>query len=128
MILVALAVFVATGLVSSFLHYRSVQNVSKTAQWVSHTNQVRAEVYALESALKDTQRGVRGLIISHEPQSLRPYADGMKSAPEHFERLASLTSDNPRQVGRLTRMRPMLVDFLDLLRREVTQMQAGNTS
>lgn len=114
------------ALANLVLHYRSVQSIARTGQWVGHTNQVRAEIYALGSGLKDAQRGVSSFIASRQPESLQPYHAALGSAGEHFDRLVSLTSDNPRQQGRLKQVKAELTHLLDPPQREVSSAEGSH--
>jgi signal transduction histidine kinase len=123
--LLGFAVLAIAVLGNIFLFHRAFQNIAATEQWVSHTNAVRAEIYAVESGMKDAQRGARGFIISHQEQALTPYNNGLRSTQEHFDLLSSLTSDNPRQQIRVEHLKPDLDRLFDLLQREVALVKAG---
>ena len=114
-------------LISVFLGYYALHQLTDTARWVSHTNQVRVEIYALESAVKDGQRGVRGYIITQRKEQLDWYLRGRRDIGADFDKLQALTADNERQQKRLAQLRPVIDNLLGLLAREVDAIESGET-
>ena len=81
------------------------------------------EVLALTLA---AQGSVRGYLLTGDQSFLGAYDAGVDSLPAALERLAEMTSDNPRQVAVLANLRAEIDDLLAFYRRIVAG-RPGNT-
>ncbi|NOQ79175.1 MAG: diguanylate cyclase [Gammaproteobacteria bacterium] len=70
-------------------------------KWVNHTHQVIIETELFLSALKDTETGQRGYLLTNDTSYLEPYYSGVINAKNQFEKLKTLTIDNSIQQNRL---------------------------
>lgn len=93
----ALAILVAIGTVS----YRSIVNLTETAEWVTHTHKVIENLEGMLSSLKDAETGQRGFIITGEEKYLEPYHGAQPAVEALMKQLRELTQDNPNQQRRL---------------------------
>ena len=66
-------------------------------KWVNHTHVVLHETEKLLGAMKDTETGQRGYLLTSSASYLEPYYNGAVKAEEGFNKLLKLTSDNPAQ-------------------------------
>lgn len=76
------------------------QRLIKDFEWVSHTNAVIGRLDELEAGLRDAESAQRGYLLTGDTDYLADYRNARDLLPRSYERLASLTADNPRQSTR----------------------------
>ena len=81
--------------------YTSINKLSSTAQWVSHTHEVLEHIAGVLSMLKDAETGQRGYVITGDEAFLEPYRTGSGDVLNVVKELRKLTADNPAQQKRL---------------------------
>jgi methyl-accepting chemotaxis protein len=81
--------------------YTSINKLSSTAQWVTHTHEVLEHIASVLSLLKDAETGQRGYVITGEEPFLEPYRTGSGDVLNVIKELRKLTADNPAQQKRL---------------------------
>ena len=94
------------------------ENAAET--WVYHTGAVRYHIRGLLTAVLDAETGVRGFIISRDPQFLDLYDNSLKTFPRNLRELTNLVADNPSQTARLTEIRALAEERLDLLSKVIS--------
>jgi PAS domain S-box-containing protein len=107
-IAVALLLLLAVAAVALWTQ-RHAANVSDLRR---HTLDVRLELAAFGTDLKDLSRAVRGFVISGQDDWLAPYRSAQLRLPERLRRLQVLAGDNAAQQQRLQRLGPLLQDYL----------------
>jgi methyl-accepting chemotaxis protein len=95
-------------LVVAVVGYRSTDTLIENERWVDHTHEVRRNLVALFSGVRDAETGQRGFLLTGQDEFLEPYSSSLKDIDAKFERVRSLTSDNERQQRRLGTLRPLL--------------------
>lgn len=75
--------------------YRSTASLIENARLVAHTHEVRRELSAAVSSLKDAETGQRGFIITGNPEFLAPYNDALPTIARQLTHLRELTRDTP---------------------------------
>jgi PAS domain S-box-containing protein len=89
---------------------RNVPELRRSQDLVAHSMEVRATANELERAAQDAERGLRGFLITGNPDYLEPYRTGVKTIPNALAKLKQLTLDNPEQQSRW----PLLEKQLDI--------------
>jgi two-component system, cell cycle sensor histidine kinase and response regulator CckA len=77
--------------------YLSVNEISSSAGWVTHTNQVLLTLENLGADLSAAESGERGYLLTSKPEYLEPYYSVRDAIPRRLAELHRLTADNPRQ-------------------------------
>ena len=77
-----------------------------------HTLDMRLEIAAFGTDLKDLSRAVRGFVISGQDDWLDPYRSAQLRLPERLRRLQALSAGNAAQQQRLQRLTPLLQEYL----------------
>ncbi len=77
--------------------YLSVNEISSSAGWVTHTNQVLLSLENLGADLSAAESGERGYLLTAKPEYLEPYYAVRDVIPRRLAELRRLTVDNPRQ-------------------------------
>ncbi|MBF0187446.1 MAG: EAL domain-containing protein [Magnetococcales bacterium] len=95
-------------------------------QWVTHTHEVKITLGTILSTLQDTETGQRGYLLTGEDHYLEPYNWGLGKLPVIFNRLKSLTLDNPTQQNTLKEISPLIDAKLSELDETIQLRKAGN--
>jgi signal transduction histidine kinase len=96
-LVLALVLLVINALVS----YRNIRRVIENERWVSHTQEVLAELEETLSTLKDAETGQRGYLLTGDENYLQPYKRAIAQIPTSIGLLTKLTADNPNQEQRI---------------------------
>jgi methyl-accepting chemotaxis protein len=95
--------------------HQSTVRLLENDRWVEHTHEVRRELANLLSTLKDAESGQRGFVITGDEAFLEPYVAAQGSSKGTFERVRSLTADNPDQQRRIQTLGPLIDAKMDEL-------------
>ncbi|HEX3106337.1 MAG TPA: response regulator [Terriglobales bacterium] len=99
------------------LSYRNARGFIEASHWVSHTQNVLAELEATASNVAEAQTATRGYIITGQDVFLEPYQIAVPEVRIHLDRLKSLTSDNTDQQRRLAMLEIAINEKLGSLQR-----------
>jgi CHASE3 domain sensor protein len=119
------AVSAVVLLIVALFGYRNAERLTEDSRWVSHTQQVRAQLAEFMSLVVDMETGVRGFVISGEEVFLDSYQTAQPRSREVFESVRRLTSDNPEQQRRMTALQPALETKLAHMQRSIDARRAG---
>jgi PAS domain S-box-containing protein len=108
---VTLMVMVAIGSAAS------LAQLKQTIYWRKHTYEVLISAQAMFSSLIDSQRGMRGYVLTGETTALGTYHHGLRALPGQLAELRTLTRDNPVQQSRTERLSRDLMDVTSYSRR-----------
>jgi PAS domain S-box-containing protein len=75
----------------------SLSRLKQSIYWRKHTYEVLINSQAMFSGLIDSQRGMRGYILTGQTAALETYRRGVQELPRQLADLRSLTLDNPVQ-------------------------------
>src|SRR5262245_56879620 len=103
-------------LVIGAVAYRSMTKLIETSYQVAHTHQVLQELEAVLATMIDAESGERGYAITGEEQFLEPYQRALSRIQDELHRLATLTTDNPRQQRRLDILKPLIASRFERLK------------
>jgi two-component system, cell cycle sensor histidine kinase and response regulator CckA len=98
----------------------NARSLLATERWVAHTFEVLAEIRHTISLLTDAETGQRGYLLLGDESYLEPYRRSLPAIDLSLERLANLTSDNPRQQIRIADLRRHVVDRLAELKETIS--------
>jgi signal transduction histidine kinase/CHASE3 domain sensor protein len=85
--------------------FLQLTHLLSVTHWVDHTNRVIAQANYTQRLLLDMESGIRGYLITGNPDFLAPYRQSSLLIDPAFNDLGNLISDNPRQVQRLKELR-----------------------
>ena len=91
--------------------------------WVHHTHEVIYYSELFLSSLKDTETGQRGFLLTNDAAYLQPYHAGLIDTKTYFDKLKTLTVDNPQQQERLGRILEMMDKKLIELAQTIESLQ-----
>jgi signal transduction histidine kinase len=117
-----LAVVVASGLVS----YHNLATIEASNRGVEHTREVLVELRRLQSTYNDAETNQRTYLLTGRDASLKPFRDAATELADVMARLATLTSDNPAQRGRIAELDRLKSSILEDLHRGVALRDAGD--
>lgn len=114
-------------LVIAVVAYQSIEVLTRTSYWVTHTYQVMEHANDLYLDAKEIESGARGFALTGDEAFLEAYrkvlAEGGITAS--LKDLRRLTSDNPRQQERLDTMERAILGYLAFAARVVEQRRQG---
>ncbi|KQQ45025.1 chemotaxis protein [Methylobacterium sp. Leaf125] len=90
---------------ASLLGYTRLASIESNIGRTEHTYQVLQALDGITSAMVNQETGIRGYLVSGDPQFLAPYKAGQVGFTENFARVKDLTSDNPAQQSRLVTLK-----------------------
>jgi hypothetical protein len=97
----------------SVISYRSLNNLTRTADHVSHTHEVIAQLEETLSDFKDTVIGTRGYVLTGKESYLDVYHEARRDIDLDFQQLRGMTADNPQQEQRLDALEQLKEGSLD---------------
>jgi PAS domain S-box-containing protein len=80
-----------------------VFNLLNVIQQAEHSSAVLLQIRTCEKLALDMETGVRGLLLSRDPEFLEPYQDALQNA-EEFPRLAELVRGDSGQTGKVAQV------------------------
>src|SRR5947209_5780468 len=107
----ALVVLLSIGIVS----YRTTTRFEANADWVTHTREVLENLGGVISNSSAAESGARGYVMTADRIYLQPYWTARERLDQELNSLRKLTADNPRQLGRLDTLEPLVKRRLALL-------------
>jgi signal transduction histidine kinase len=102
----------------------SYQFKSEAQGWVSHTQEVIRETSLLMKGIVDAETGIRGYIITRNPEFLKPYEEAQTEIPLHLGAIEELTADNSSQQLHFKQTKQQIKTSLSLLVQILSQLQA----
>jgi len=106
--------------------YTSINKLSSTAQWVTHTHEVLEHVASVLNLLKDAETGQRGYLITGEEPFLEPYRTGSAEVFSVIKELRKLTADNPTQQKRIDAIESLAAAKLAELKQTIDLRAKGS--
>lgn len=98
--------FVVTALalgIMGGLSYRVMEDFVATQQWVTHSQEVIAQLQAMLATVVETDTDQRGYLLTGDQAYLRDRAAAAQRVTAQLEQLKELTADNPTQQRALNR-------------------------
>jgi PAS domain S-box-containing protein len=81
----------------SVISYRSLNDLTQTADEVTNTHLVMSKLEEVLSDFKDVVSGYRGYVLRGKDSYLNIYFEGRQNVDLEFQELRNMTADNPRQ-------------------------------
>ncbi|RMD90689.1 MAG: HAMP domain-containing protein [Alphaproteobacteria bacterium] len=109
--------------VSGLMTNNSLSYIEDSVGWTEHTHEVLENLDAVTASMVDQETGVRGYLVSGDERFLEPYYAGLENFENHFNKVKSLTSDNPAQQARLDKLLEAATTWReDVAKREIALM------
>ncbi|MES2455049.1 MAG: response regulator [Bacteroidota bacterium] len=113
--------------ISSLASYTSIRNLIKSADLVSHSNEVMTNLDAVISTLKDAETGQRGYLLTGEKEFLEPYNGAKEAAMDYLSKIQVATIDNNFQQRSAKRLEDMIKGRLSIIERTIDVKNHGGT-
>ncbi len=101
----AFAPLLLVVILSSLLAMNGLSVIRQSVEWTDHTHEVLSRLDGLKAGMIDQETGVRGFLIAGDKAFLAPYRNGRARFDRLFDEVRDLTSDNPAQQARLSKLR-----------------------
>ncbi|WP_404480362.1 response regulator [Novosphingobium sp. BL-52-GroH] len=117
---IGLAIAVVFFIVSGTVAYLNVQTLREDAAKIFHSHTVIVAMHDLMSSVQDAETGQRGYLLVGKDKYLDPYNAALADVDARFDRIATLTRDNPDQQARMGPLRHHIDAKLAELRDTIT--------
>jgi PAS domain S-box-containing protein len=98
---------------------------ARHAQWVAHTQEVRANIRLFDAQLREARSDVRSFVITGDSTFIGRYRRSIDTAETQYATLQQATGDNRAQQQRLAALRPLLNDRRSSFDRTLLLRPAG---
>ncbi len=95
--------------------YRAGASYANSAQWISHTQQVRAGLSRLYASIVDVESAQRNYLLTGQAAHKAEYQRFIAELNTAKSKLAQLTADNPVQMENLAALKLLLEQRTDIL-------------
>jgi signal transduction histidine kinase/CheY-like chemotaxis protein/HPt (histidine-containing phosphotransfer) domain-containing protein len=95
---VVLAAPITAMILSTVLFFVAKEKNDSAKQWVSHSLEVKERAQELLTLLVDSETGMRGYLLTADPDFLVPHQSAVARFPATSEHLRRLVSDNAQQL------------------------------
>ncbi|MEA3152342.1 MAG: hypothetical protein QOD56_3281 [Gammaproteobacteria bacterium] len=112
-------------LVIAVWSYTSLQNRAESAQNLTHTIEVMAQLQTVLSTLKDAETGQRGYLLTGRDSYLEPFSIAKGVLASELSTLHALIDDNAAQRNRLDRLQALAAEKMEELGETVQLRRAG---
>jgi two-component system, sensor histidine kinase and response regulator len=113
----ALAVLLVMATV---IRERTIHNLIKADQWVTHTEKVLKDIARLEAFLARARSASTRYVLDGSERDLEEYKASLAEIPRSLAHLKKVTADNPRQQRRLRELDPLVKAEMAWLAYKVT--------
>ncbi|MFQ5346937.1 MAG: methyl-accepting chemotaxis protein [Rhodothalassiaceae bacterium] len=114
--------------ISGLMTNNSLSFIEESVDWTEHTHEVLENLYEITASMVDQETGVRGYLVSGDEKFLEPYHAGLEEFEQHFNKVKSLTFDNPAQQARLDKLLGAATTWQeDVAKREIALMSDPET-
>jgi diguanylate cyclase (GGDEF)-like protein len=117
----ALVLMLGIGVVS----YRSAVAQTEATASVTRTHQVIEELQKIVSGVAEAESALRGYAIMRDPRLLTDFEPGIALAQHGLSRVSELSRDNALLSRRLSEVRPLLRERVELLQGRRAALQGG---
>ena len=99
--------------------YRMGASFVSSAQWVTHTEEVRAKLDELYAAITDAELAQRNYLLMGRPVYRIEFRGRAAQVDSHVAELRRLIADNPAQLARLSELTRLIAPWMESLSRHV---------
>lgn len=92
----------------NILFYWSFIKQKETSNQVNHSQQILRKLETVLSSVKDAETGQRGYLLTGQPSYLEPHNLAVKTIPQQFAALKTLTATEPEQQQQLSLLEPLI--------------------
>ena len=114
------AIGVAFLLLISVVASRSIARLVDSANWVAHTQEVRAKLGVALSLMDEVETGTRGYLLTGADRYLEPYQAALPKVLQEITALRALTADNASQQHRVNALQPLVERKLALSAEQIS--------
>ncbi|MFP2932109.1 sensor histidine kinase [Pyxidicoccus sp. 3LG] len=107
------------------LLFWEVRQLLLTDEAADRSDAVLAEAIQVRQFLVDRETGLRGFLLTGDPNFLAPYHAAGTALPPTLQQLESLVSDEPDQLARLASLRVRWQDWENLATEELRRYRTG---
>jgi methyl-accepting chemotaxis protein len=106
-IALAMGAMLAVTVIVAAITLRNIGEIQDTQDWMEHTQTLLTEVDRINLSIVNRETGLRGYMLSGEPQFLEPERAGRAAFAAAWAEVRRLTADNPTQQTRLADLKAL---------------------
>jgi len=125
-LLVSMGMLLGLVFFNGAVTHRRLEQVRAGSDRVIQAQDVLNALEQIVSLANDAEAGQRGYLLTGQEEYLTPYTLARNQYRNRLERIAKLTGDNPKQRGRVLRLRELVEARLDLLEKTVAMRRKGD--
>jgi signal transduction histidine kinase/CheY-like chemotaxis protein len=126
--LLATITIIALTLAIGLLAYQKLLVLSELRATVDRSDKVLLKIEALLSALKDSETGQRGYLLTGKSNYLEPYKQSLSDISTNFRSLKRLTQDNAKTQELLVQCAPLIEEKLSFTKDTIDLREQGKTN
>jgi signal transduction histidine kinase len=100
----------------------------QAAAWVRHTLAVESKLNNLAALLRLAESGERGFLLTNQDEFLEPFDQLKRNIDASIDDIRDLVADNPKQIGALEELAPLIKERIEVLEGQVRMMKEGRAS
>lgn len=124
-LLVSFGVSLLILIISSTASFLSIKSLLDSNEMVNHTQEVIYNLNEGGSTMVDAQTSLRGYLITGNEESLDRYRGAEERTDGFFDKVESLTQDNPQQQQNIKELKPFREQFFRYLDKRVSDKRKG---
>jgi len=113
-------------LLSYILSINASLQLRKEHQWVNHSREVMNKLEVLISYIKDSEIGLRGLIMMRDEKFLLPYYTSEKKTDSIYRLLNSMVQDNPIERERIIPLKGMIDRKFNIISEQLESLRQSH--
>jgi len=125
-VITGFGLLLAILVINTFVIRRQLTVQVGNQAWAAHAKQVLLQTQLVESLLVDAETGQRGYLYTGEPAYLEPYSRAITQIDGEIQKLAELTTDNPRQQAKIAELRTLAQAKLQELAETLARDRTGD--
>lgn len=126
--LLATITIIALTLAIGLLAYQKLLVLSELRATVDRSDKVLLKIEALLSAIKDSETGQRGYLLTGKSNYLEPYKQSLSDISTNFRSLKRLTQDNAKTQELLVQCAPLIEEKLSFTKDTIDLREQGKTN
>ncbi len=115
-------------LINGLQSYRSINELNLNEQRASNTQSILRAIKDVFSSVQDAELGLRGYLISGDPDHLKPYFESLESIQRHIQNLEKLHTELPDQELRLSELKKLIKERLRNLTDDINETSINSNS
>ncbi len=103
----------------------SIKQNEQTANWVTHSEEVKNQIHAILATVEDMESADRGYVITGADEYLDTYEAAKNQIYGRLDTLEELVADNELQSRRVAQLKPLVIYKMDIVAEIIARRRQG---